>query len=276
MKSPTLQFDMMYISSYSDDDDEDSSMSMSTGRTMSSMSIPPLTHDIHTPALQDPCSRRSSSSLSMSFFQHAMESDPQSTLSKNTYFMDGGNRFISLPMLGNTNTKAGSSISRIFEEWLANKLYCQPMPTSTMMMETDDEDAYDSDEQDRSIVVDQRLPILQDHVELVAEDILNKMKSSSSSWQRKGLDKIMIKIRTGHVYTYHSLEDGQPLITQDMEELFQQFPLFVECHVYTSSSLPRPPNSTIATATTTTTQLLLEVENVTINPGNPYKIMEEF
>lgn len=94
MKSPTLQFDMMYISSYSDDDDEDSSMS--TGRTMSSMSIPPLTHDFNTPALHDPCSGRSSSSLSMSFFQHAMETDPQSTLSKNTYFMDGGNRFISV------------------------------------------------------------------------------------------------------------------------------------------------------------------------------------
>ncbi|KAI8338734.1 hypothetical protein BC941DRAFT_350846 [Chlamydoabsidia padenii] len=190
----------------------------------------------------------------MSFFQHAMESDPQSSLSKNTYFMDGGNRFISVPMLGNTNTKAGSNISRIFEEWLANKLYCQPL---SMM---DDDDTSDP------IVVDQRLPILQDHVELIAEDIFNKIKSSTS-WQRKGLDKIMIKVRTGHVYTYHSLEDGQPLITQDMEELFQQFPLFVEFHVYTtSSSSPLLQSST---------QLLLVVENVTINPGNPYKIMEE-
>lgn len=167
-------------------------------------------------------------------------------------------------MLGNTNTKAGSNISRLFEEWLANKLYCQPM---TMMDTDDDEDNYASDQ----IVVDQRLPILQDHVELIAEDILNKLKSAPSSWKRKGLNKIMIKVRTGHVYTYHSLEDGQPLITQDMEELFQQFPLFVEFHVYTLSSPPLH----LPKATDPTTQLLLVVENVTINPGNPYKIMEE-
>jgi hypothetical protein len=169
-------------------------------------------------------------------------------------------------MLGNTNTKAGSNISRLFEEWLANKLYCQPVPM-TMMDTDDDEDNYASDQ----IVVDQRLPILQDHVELIAEDILNKLKCSTSSWQRKGLDKIMIKVRTGHVYTYHSLEDGQPLITQDMEELFQQFPLFVEFHVYTLSSPPLH----FSKVTDPTTQLLLVVENVTINPGNPYKIMEE-
>ncbi|KAI8340701.1 hypothetical protein BC941DRAFT_511001 [Chlamydoabsidia padenii] len=268
MKSPTLQFNMMCISSYSDDEEEDDG-SMSTGRTMSSISIPPLTleNSIHSFSTlsSDNSSIRSSSSLSMSFFQHAMESELQSSVVKNTYFMDGGNRFISVPMLGNTNAKDGSNISRFFEEWLANKLYCHPESdytmsnNDTMMMEED---------QEYGIVVDQLLPILQDHVELVAEDIMNKMKSSTSSWQRKGLDKVMIKVRMGHVYTYHSLKDGQPLITQDMEELFQQFPLFVECLVYTSSLPSHQSNNT--------TSLLLVVENVTINPGNPYKIMEEF
>ncbi|ORZ24637.1 hypothetical protein BCR42DRAFT_446560, partial [Absidia repens] len=201
-----------------------------------------------------------------------MESNAESSISKNTYFMDGANRFISVPMLGNTTTKGGAGISRLFEEWLANKLYHQPGPSSpnsnTMIVESN---GFTNDDS-VPIVVDQRLPILQDQVELVAEDILNTMKSSNYSWQRNGLEKIMIKVRTGHVYTYHSLEDGQPLITQDMEELFQQFPLFVECHVYTtslSSSLPLQKSST-------TTQLLLTVENVTINPGHPYKIMEEF
>ncbi|KAI8083076.1 uncharacterized protein BX664DRAFT_267896 [Halteromyces radiatus] len=194
---------------------------------MSTVSISPTHHDVYLDSIRP----------SISFYQHAIESDPNVSISKNTYFMDGGHRFISVPMLGNTNTKAGSGISRLFEEWLASKLYSQPV-----LM--DDQ---------------QRLPILQDHVELVAEDILNKMKQSS--W--KGLDKIMIKVRTGHVYTYHSC-DGQPLITQDMEDLFQQFPLFVEFFVYTTSS------------DAPSTQLLLIVENVTINPGNPYKLMEAF
>lgn len=168
-----------------------------------------------------------------------------------------------VPTLGNANAKVVSSISRIFEEWLANKLYCHPVPSNdTLMMDTDED-------QESSIVVDQLLPILQDHVELVAEDMMNKMKSSTNLWQRKGLDKIMIKIRMGHVYTYHALKDGQPLITQDMEELFQQFPLFVECLVYTLPPLP-------SSSTPSATPLLLVVENVTINPGNPYRIIEGF
>jgi hypothetical protein len=168
-----------------------------------------------------------------------------------------------VPMLGNANAKVVSSISRLFEEWLVDKLYCHPVQSNdTMMMDTDED-------QESNIVVDPLLPILQDHVELVAEDIMNKMKSSTNLWQRKGLDKIMIKVRMGHVYTYHTLRDGQPLITQDMEELFQQFPLFVECLVYTSP--PPPPSSTPST-----TPLLLVVENVTINPGSPYRIMEDF
>ncbi|CAO3581606.1 unnamed protein product [Absidia cylindrospora] len=270
MKSPTLQFDMMCISSYSDDDDLDSSVA---GQTMSSISISPSILDTTTfPTLtfSDHVSLRSSSALTMSLFQHAMESNTESSISKNTYFMDGANRFISVPMLGNTNTKGGSGISRLFEEWLTNKLYHQPepnSPNSNMMIV--DSNGFANDD-NATIVVDQRLPILQDHVELVAEDILNTIKSSNYSWQRKGLEKIMIKVRTGHVYAYHLLEDGQPLINQDMEELFQQFPLFVECHVYTTSSSLSPQQPA------TTTQLLLTVENVTINPGHPYKIMEEF
>ncbi|KAI9305932.1 hypothetical protein BJ944DRAFT_264355 [Cunninghamella echinulata] len=263
MKSPTLQFDMMYISSCSDDDDEDSSLMSGTFSTLSISTQ----NDHPTPSIMEQPhhfhSTRSPSSLSISFFQHAMENDDNVTKSKNTYFMDGGNRFISVPMLGNTNTKAGSCISRLFEEWLANKLYYQPPPPS--LQEEQDDRVY--------MEQDQQLPILQDSVELLAEDILNKIKASNQ-WRRKGLDKLLIKVRTGHVYTYHSLDDGQPLITQGMDELFQQFPLFVEFIVYTASSLSS--SSFHHHHHHSSSQVLLVVENVTINPGKPYKILEEF
>ncbi|ORX46743.1 hypothetical protein DM01DRAFT_267006 [Hesseltinella vesiculosa] len=176
----------------------------------------------------------------MTFFQHALENELETNRSKNTYFMDGGNRFISVPNLG-YHSRPCASIARLFEDWLAEKLYCQPT----------------------AIIAEQRLPILQDSVELVAEDILNKIKSNLV-W-RKSIDKVLIKVRAGHVYTYHSLEDGQPLITQEMEELFQQFPLFVEMQVYATLK-----------AGCSSTQCMLVVENVTVNPQQPYKIMEEF
>jgi hypothetical protein len=102
MKSPTLQFNMMYISSYSDDDEDDDG-SMSTGRTMSSISMPPMTNDSNFSPVPVPSSEssniRSPSSLPMSFLQHAIESDAQTSIAKNTYFMDGGNRFISVSTL---------------------------------------------------------------------------------------------------------------------------------------------------------------------------------
>ncbi|KAI8064205.1 hypothetical protein BC940DRAFT_242614 [Gongronella butleri] len=177
----------------------------------------------------------------MSFFQHALENELETNQSRNTYFMDGGNRFISVPNLG-YHTKPSASIARLFEDWLAEKLYCQPTSEAAEQ---------------------QRLPILQDSVELVAEDILNKIKSNQM-W-RKGIDKVLIKVRAGHVYTYHSLEGGQPLITQEMEELFQQFPLFVEMHVHATLREGAP-----------STQCMLSIENVTVNPHQPYKIMEEF
>ncbi|CAO3608741.1 unnamed protein product [Cunninghamella blakesleeana] len=282
MKSPNLQYDMMCISSCSDDDDEDSSLI--SGRTFSTLSIstnqesipidPPFPqqqhHDIHS--IRSP-------SLSISFFQHAMENDHNVTKSKNTYFMDGRNRFISVPMLGNTNTKAGSCIARIFEEWLANKLYYQQEQNGENEFLDYYQQGQNEEEEDTFFSNEQRLPILQDSVELLAEDILNKMKSSHQ-WRRKGLDKILMKVRTGHVYTYHSLDDGQPLITQGMDELFQQFPLFVEIIVYTTSNALSSSSSSyhhpISSMNSTTSQVLLVVENVTINPGNPYKILEEF
>ncbi|EPB92357.1 hypothetical protein HMPREF1544_00655 [Mucor circinelloides 1006PhL] len=159
---------------------------------------------------------------------------------QNTYFMDGGVRFISLPTLGTSNNKATTPISRIFEEWLANKLYNPP----------EDE------------MYDHRLPILEDNVELLSEDIVNKFKSRKRGLN--GLSNILIKIRTGHVYSYHQLENGQPLITEDMEDFFQQFPLFVEILIY----------ATQEENTDKDINFLLITENTSLNPGDPYKIME--
>ncbi|EIE81407.1 hypothetical protein G6F46_000524 [Rhizopus delemar] len=173
----------------------------------------------------------------------AIMNDPENTrISKyqNTYFMDGGNRFISLPTLGNTSTKAASHISRMFEDWLQQKLCYQ--------------------------TYDERLPILEDSVELLAEDIVNKLKSRNSIRGLTGLSRILIKIRTGHVYTYHSLKDGQPLITADMEGFFQQFPLFVEIIIYT---MPRQDMQL------DDVKLLLSVENITLNSSDPYLIRQD-
>ncbi|OBZ82052.1 hypothetical protein A0J61_09899 [Choanephora cucurbitarum] len=176
-------------------------------------------------------------------FEQSMQNSKVSHC-QNTYFMDGGNRFISLPMLGNACTKAASHISRVFEEWLQNKLYHQ--------------NAMDD--------LFERLPILEDSVELLAEDVINRLKSRNSVRGLIGLSRILIKIRTGHVYTYHPLENGQPLITADMEDFFQQFPLFVETTIYT---MPRESNQSADDV-----QVLLTVENITINPANPYHIKQ--
>ncbi|KAI9250339.1 hypothetical protein EDC94DRAFT_488635, partial [Helicostylum pulchrum] len=172
-------------------------------------------------------------------FQDQMQdpNNPHISQCQNTYFMDGGVRFISLPTLG-SNTKATSPISRIFEEWLANKLY---------------NDIYND-----------QLPILEENLELLSEDIINIFKSRKRAL--KGLSNILIKIRTGHVYTYHQLENGQPLITEDMEDFFQQFPLFVEILTFATQDDNNEETDNI--------NFLLVVENTTLNPGDPYKLME--
>ncbi|KAI8352526.1 hypothetical protein BD560DRAFT_357992 [Blakeslea trispora] len=180
-------------------------------------------------------------------FERSMQDSNNGKIShcQNTYFMDGGNRFISLPMLGNAYTRAASHISRVFEEWLQNKLYHQ--------------NAMDD--------LFERLPILEDSVELLAEDVINRLKSRNSVRGLIGLSRILVKIRTGHVYTYHPLENGQPLITADMEDFFQQFPLFVETSIYTMS---RESNQSADDV-----QVLLTIENITINPANPYRIKQD-
>ncbi|KAI8974936.1 hypothetical protein BDB01DRAFT_702146, partial [Pilobolus umbonatus] len=200
--------------------------------------------DLSSLILYDNCNNNSNT-IDIPLFQEQMEDPLNGRISKcqNTYFMDGGVRFISLPTLGNSNTKVTSPISRLFEEWLANKLYSHPNDT--------------------------QLPILEDNIELLVEDILNKFKSRVRTL--KGLSNILIKIRTGHVYTYHQLEDGQPLITEDMEDFFQQFPLFVEIIMYV---LPTQRLHYHHHIEQENIQLLLVFENSTLNPGNPYTIME--
>jgi hypothetical protein len=172
--------------------------------------------------------------------------------------------------LGSSNTKTTLLISRVFEEWLANKLYSHPNQTVNLNSDyshleiKDNDDWMDTDDMSQEeYSIAGRLPILEDNVELLAEDILNKFKTRSCLRSLKGIAKLLIKIRTGHVYTYHQLENGQPLITEDMEDFFQQFPLFVEIVMY---ALP----STCSDLT----QVCLVVENSTMNPGQPYALME--
>ncbi|CEP11180.1 hypothetical protein [Parasitella parasitica] len=179
---------------------------------------------------------------------------------QNTYFMDGGVRFISLPTLGTSNNKATTPISRIFEEWLANKLYSHPNKMVDLSNHDDDGMMIDTPGDE---IYDHRLPILEDNVELLSEDIINKFKSRKRGLT--GLSNILVKIRTGHVYSYHQLENGQPLITEDMEDFFQQFPLFVEILIYATQENNDKD-----------IDFLLITENTSLNPGDPYKIMENF
>lgn len=56
-----------------------------------------------------------------------------------------------------------------------------------------------------------------------------------------------------------------------MEEFFQQFPLFVEVIIRTGSATTIMNNDN---NNSNNNIVLLEVENVTVNPGAPYRIME--
>ncbi|KAI7906386.1 uncharacterized protein BX663DRAFT_548574 [Cokeromyces recurvatus] len=204
----------------------------------------------------------SHSTTHIELFQDQMQDPTNLRISQcqNTYFMDGGVRFISLPTLGTSNTKATTPISRIFEEWLANKLYSHPNKTvnlnsNTMMMTTIEDES-------SSFMINDHLPILEDNIELISEDIINMFKSRKRLL--KGLSNILIKVRTGHVYSYHQLENGQPIITEDMEDFFQQFPLFVEILIYATQS--EQNHNEI--------NLLLITENTTLTSNLPYKIME--
>ncbi|ORE08062.1 hypothetical protein BCV72DRAFT_272427 [Rhizopus microsporus var. microsporus] len=227
-KEQVLSVDKLQLYNEDDDTTTDNGKTLSSVVTMADN----ISHD--SPLYEE--------EESLATFEKIMKDPENSRISKyrNTYFMDGGSRFISLPTLGNTSTKAASHISRVFEDWLQYKLYHQNY--------------------------DERLPILEDSVELIAEDIVNKLKSRNSVRGLAGLARIFIQIRTGHIYTYHPLEDGQPLITADMEDFFQQFPLFVEIIIYT---MPREDQSI------EDVQLLLTVENITINPSEPYQIKQD-
>ncbi|GAB5591812.1 hypothetical protein Unana1_06712 [Umbelopsis nana] len=179
-------------------------------------------------------------------FLLAMEdaTDTHVSTCKSTYFFDGGKRFISLPTLGNSNIKAASLVSRMFEQWLENKI-CHTSYTN---------------EEDR-------VPILEDSVELCSEDIMNTFKQKGSMRAFNGLSHVLLKIRAGHAYFYHQLDDGQPILSQDMEDFFQQFPLFVEVSINVKTHDSKRANQHC--------NMLLSMENMGMNPGKPYNLMED-
>ncbi|KAG2172655.1 hypothetical protein INT43_000002 [Umbelopsis isabellina] len=164
---------------------------------------------------------------------------------KSTYFFDGGKRFISLPTLGNSNIKAATLVSRMFEQWLENKI-CH----------TSEED---------------RVPILEDSVELSCEDIMNTFKQKGSMRAFHGLSHVWLRIRAGHAYFYHQLEDGQPLLSQDMEDFFQDFPLFVEVSI----NVKTLDNKRSEHHHQQHCKVLVSMENMGINPGKPYRFLED-
>lgn len=149
-----------------------------------------------------------------------------------------------LPTLGNSNIKAASLVSRMFEQWLENKI-CHTSYTN---------------EEDR-------VPILEDSVELCSEDIMNTFKQKGSMRAFNGLSHVLLKIRAGHAYFYHQLDDGQPILSQDMEDFFQQFPLFVEVSINVKTHDSKRANQHC--------NMLLSMENMGMNPGKPYNLMED-
>lgn len=159
-----------------------------------------------------------------------------------------------LPTLGNANTKTAAHLSRMFEEWLQDKL--------------------GHHQQDR-------LPILEDSVDLLAEDILNKLKSRTSvRGLGSGVAKIMLKIRTGHVYCFDQLmqqddNHGNPfphLLTPDMMDFIQQFPLFLDTtiHIEPKSASMDDPWQDVEDSI----PVLLSIENISTNPSDPYYLFE--
>ncbi|RUS29427.1 hypothetical protein BC938DRAFT_480675 [Jimgerdemannia flammicorona] len=181
-------------------------------------------------------------------FQREMEDRGNARISsyRNTYFFDGGSRFISLPTLGNSNTKAASQISRTFEEWLERKIYAHDEPDT--------------------------VPILEESVEVSAAEIMGKLKSKATKIF-SGLTQVMIRIRAGHIYNYQNStnswsesEDDRTILDDSTEDFFQQFPLFVEVVIKVKPSESHHNPST---------HLLLTVENAGINPARPFMILEE-
>lgn len=135
-----------------------------------------------------------------------------------------------------------------------------------------------------------RLPILEDSLDLLGEDILNKIKSRSSVRGLIGVSKIMIKIRMGHVYCFNQLieQDNNnneqpsssttttaPIITPDMMVLFQQFPLCIENTIYISTKTHSSNNLlNDVMDDACTIPVLLTIENVSTNSSDPYYMFE--
>lgn len=122
---------------------------------------------------------------------------------------------------------------RVFEEWLESKMTCAQEDT---------------------------LPVIEDNVEWLAHDLMHSFQEQDMLTMSS---EVLVQIRIGHVYTYHQLEDGQPLIAQGMEELFQQFPLFVELTILSAGSKKDKKRKS---------RMLLSIENCTVNPGDPYRL----
>ncbi|RUS13070.1 hypothetical protein BC937DRAFT_86391 [Endogone sp. FLAS-F59071] len=196
-------------------------------------------------------------------FQREMDDRQNARVSsfRNTYFFDGRSRFISLPTLGNSNTKAASQISRMFEEWLERKIYVHDAPDM--------------------------VPILEESVEVSAAEIMAKLKSKATKIFN-GLSKVMIKIRVGHASTYlaspvsplttspassvssyswnEQEDDDRMALDDSMDDFFQQFPLFVEVIIRV-----KPTETKLSPST----HLLLTVENAGFNPDRPFMMLEE-
>ncbi|KAI8063162.1 hypothetical protein BC940DRAFT_243726 [Gongronella butleri] len=175
--------------------------------------------------------------------------------SRNIYFMDGANRFISLPTMMGHASRATSHVARVFEQWLQDKLGYQ----STLMAD--------------------RLPILEDSVDLLAEDIMNKLKSRSSVRGLTGVRKLLIHVRAGHVYSLDQLDNAaMPPLSADMLDFFQQFPLFIETTIFVTTSADTNGLHTTSPSSPViddAVPVLITLENMTSNPNDPYYLYED-
>ncbi|ORX50110.1 hypothetical protein DM01DRAFT_1337784 [Hesseltinella vesiculosa] len=175
----------------------------------------------------------------------SVEADPTISPSRNIYFMDGANRFISLPI--QAGTSRSSHVARTFEQWLQDKLGYQQYRMTD------------------------HLPIVEDSVDLLAEDIMNRIKSRTCVRGLTGIRSLMIKIRAGHVYSLDQL-DPIPSLSSDMMDFFQQFPLFIEITILVAtpdSLLPGSPLSPRSPAMDYTIPVLISLENISANPADP-------
>ncbi|CAG8533661.1 6656_t:CDS:2 [Dentiscutata heterogama] len=132
-----------------------------------------------------------------------------------------------VPHYGNHMQPALRNIALIVESWLTEKLLYR----------------YAGD----------AIPILEESPQISAESVMTKLKMALGAFNN--LSKVYIKIRAGHVYSLHMIND-EIVISPNHKQFIQEFPLFVNVSIKVQKRS--------AAARNTMCRVLVGVEHVTM------------